>query len=124
METTAAQFPRHHNHHHHNHNHNQQLPRVFSGEMIARQQHSDNDRSNDCNLTSLCDHVQLEGFNNGTFSDVVVHAMGSTYHLHRLILSRSSYFRSISAPIRFFGLEKVLQLVILIVNFVIVRVFV
>ncbi|KAL1806673.1 hypothetical protein ACET3Z_029741 [Daucus carota] len=92
METTAAQFPRHHNHHHHNHN--QQLPRVFSGEMIARQQHSDNDRSNDCNLTSLCDHVQLEGFNNGTFSDVVVHAMGSTYHLHRLILSRSSYFRN------------------------------
>lgn len=47
----------------------------------------------DCNLTSLCDHIQLEGFNNGSFSDVVVHAMGSVYHLHRLILSRSSYFR-------------------------------
>lgn len=48
----------------------------------------------DCNLNSLCDHIQLEGFNNGVFSDVIVHAMGSTYHLHRLILSRSSYFRS------------------------------
>uniref|UniRef100_A0A5B7A3R8 BTB domain-containing protein n=1 Tax=Davidia involucrata TaxID=16924 RepID=A0A5B7A3R8_DAVIN len=63
-------------------------------------QHSDNDRSSgelralDCNLTSLCDHVQSEGFNNGSFSDIVVHAMGSTYHLHRLILSRSSYFRN------------------------------
>ncbi|XP_059632733.1 uncharacterized protein LOC132275289 [Cornus florida] len=63
-------------------------------------QHSDNDRSSgelralDCNLTSLCDHIQLEGFNNGSFSDIVVHAMGSTYHLHRLIISRSSYFRN------------------------------
>ncbi|CAA3032743.1 BTB domain-containing [Olea europaea subsp. europaea] len=61
----------------------------------------------DCNLTSLCDHIQLEGFNNGSFSDVVVHAMGSVYHLHRLILSRSSYFRNmlqgpwkeVSAPV-------------------------
>ncbi|KAK6803776.1 hypothetical protein RDI58_001560 [Solanum bulbocastanum] len=63
-------------------------------------QHSDNDRTSnelralDCNLTSLCDHIQLEGFNNGSFSDVIVQAMGSTYHLHRLILSRSSYFRN------------------------------
>ncbi|KAG6431186.1 hypothetical protein SASPL_109263 [Salvia splendens] len=48
----------------------------------------------DCNLASLCDHIQLEGFNNGVFSDVVLNAMGSTYHLHRLILSRSSYFRN------------------------------
>jgi hypothetical protein len=63
------------------------------------QSQSDNDRTSgelralDCNLASLCDHIQVEGFNSGTFSDVVVHAMGSTYHLHRLILSRSSYFR-------------------------------
>ncbi|GMH20048.1 hypothetical protein Nepgr_021889 [Nepenthes gracilis] len=63
-------------------------------------QQSDNDRSTaelralDCNLTSLCEHIQLEGFNNGTFSDIMVHAMGSTYHLHRLLLSRSSYFRN------------------------------
>ncbi|GFZ13997.1 BTB/POZ domain-containing protein [Actinidia rufa] len=72
------------------------------GDMEMRRQasqHSDNDRSSgelralDCNLNSLCDHIQLEGFNNGSFSDVVVHAMGSSYHLHRLILSRSSYFR-------------------------------
>ncbi|KAL2453206.1 BTB/POZ domain-containing protein [Abeliophyllum distichum] len=48
----------------------------------------------DCNLTSLCDHIQLEGFNNGAFSDVIVQSMGSVYHLHRLILSRSSYFRN------------------------------
>lgn len=47
----------------------------------------------DCNLASLCDHIQFEGFNNGLFSDVVLNAMGSTYHLHRLMLSRSSYFR-------------------------------
>ncbi|XP_010440241.1 PREDICTED: uncharacterized protein LOC104723558 [Camelina sativa] len=51
-------------------------------------------RSLDCNLTSLCDHIQSEGFGSGAFSDVVVKAMGSSYHLHRLILSRSSYFRT------------------------------
>ncbi|KAL9232797.1 hypothetical protein vseg_007863 [Gypsophila vaccaria] len=52
-------------------------------------------RSLECsNLTSLCDHVQWEGFNNGAFSDIVVNALGSTYRLHRLILSRSSYFRN------------------------------
>ncbi|KAL6989948.1 hypothetical protein U1Q18_015701 [Sarracenia purpurea var. burkii] len=68
--------------------------------MRQTSQHSDNDRSSgelralDCNLTSLCDHIQLEGFNNGAFSDIVVHAMGSSYHLHRLLLSRSSYFRN------------------------------
>lgn len=62
-------------------------------------QPSDNDRSSselralDCNLASLCDHIQMEGFNSGAFSDVIVQAMGSTYLLHRLILSRSSYFR-------------------------------
>ncbi|KAF3456223.1 hypothetical protein FNV43_RR00873 [Rhamnella rubrinervis] len=67
---------------------------------IPPSQHSDNDRSSgelralDCNLTSLCDHIQIEGFNSGAFSDIVVHAMGSTYHLHRLILSRSPYFRN------------------------------
>lgn len=66
---------------------------------IPPSQLSDNDRSSselralDCNLTALCDHIQMEGFNSGSFSDIVVHAMGSTYHLHRLILSRSSYFR-------------------------------
>ncbi|MFS7989295.1 hypothetical protein Hanom_Chr11g01045041 [Helianthus anomalus] len=37
----------------------------------------------DCNLTSLCDYIQLEGFNHGSFSDVIVKAMGATYHLHR-----------------------------------------
>ncbi|XP_022760570.1 uncharacterized protein LOC111306860 isoform X2 [Durio zibethinus] len=64
------------------------------------QQHSDNDRSRgelravDCNLNSLCEHIQMEGFNGGSFSDIVVNTMGSTYHLHRLILSRSSYFRN------------------------------
>ncbi|KAL1220530.1 hypothetical protein V5N11_003239 [Cardamine amara subsp. amara] len=51
-------------------------------------------RSLDFNLTSLCDHIQTEGFGSGSFSDVVVKAMGSSYHLHRLILSRSSYFRT------------------------------
>ncbi|CAN8324663.1 unnamed protein product [Cochlearia groenlandica] len=51
-------------------------------------------RSTDCNLASLCDHIQSEGFSSGSFSDVVVKAMGSSYHLHRLILSRSSYFRN------------------------------
>ncbi|KAJ4722177.1 BTB/POZ domain-containing protein [Melia azedarach] len=67
---------------------------------IPSSQHSDNDRSSselralDCNLTALCDHIQMEGFNSGSFSDIVVHAMGSTYHLHRLILSRSPYFRN------------------------------
>lgn len=52
-------------------------------------------REIDCNLSLLCDHIQIEGFNAGAFSDVVVIAMGSTYRLHRLILSRSSYFRSL-----------------------------
>lgn len=79
--------------HSHSHSHSQSQSQLQS-------QHSDNDRSSvelralDCNLTSLCDHIQMEGFNSGSFSDIVVNAMGSTYHLHRLILSRSSYFRS------------------------------
>ncbi|XP_072978738.1 uncharacterized protein [Typha angustifolia] len=51
-------------------------------------------RAIDCNLASLCEHIQAEGFNSGAFSDVAVQAMGSTYRLHRLILSRSSYFRN------------------------------
>ncbi|MFS7913757.1 hypothetical protein Hanom_Chr02g00145421 [Helianthus anomalus] len=37
----------------------------------------------DCNLTSLCDHIKSEGFNHGSFSGVIVKAMGATYHLHR-----------------------------------------
>ncbi|CAN0855848.1 Germ cell-less protein-like 2 [Linum grandiflorum] len=72
-----------------------------SSSSTPQQHSSDNDRTNntdlrafDCNLNSLCDHIQMEGFNSGSFSDVVVHAMGSTYRLHRLILSRSSYFRN------------------------------
>ncbi|KAF5738720.1 BTB/POZ domain-containing protein isoform 1 [Tripterygium wilfordii] len=79
-------------------------PRLYGPQQmktaIPPSQHSDNDRSSsdlralDCNLTSLCEHIQMEGFNSGSFSDIVVHAMGSTYHLHRLILSRSSYFRN------------------------------
>ncbi|KAF7032651.1 hypothetical protein CFC21_043803, partial [Triticum aestivum] len=48
----------------------------------------------DCNLAALCDHVQTEGFGSGAFSDVVVEAMGATYRLHRLIISRSTYFRN------------------------------
>ncbi|XP_044978255.1 uncharacterized protein LOC123445350 [Hordeum vulgare subsp. vulgare] len=48
----------------------------------------------DCNLAALCDHVQAEGFGSGAFSDVVVEAMGATYRLHRLIISRSTYFRN------------------------------
>uniref|UniRef100_A0A453GG03 BTB domain-containing protein n=1 Tax=Aegilops tauschii subsp. strangulata TaxID=200361 RepID=A0A453GG03_AEGTS len=43
---------------------------------------------------ALCDHVQAEGFGSGAFSDVVVEAMGATYRLHRLIISRSTYFRN------------------------------
>ncbi|KAM7278217.1 hypothetical protein ACFE04_005351 [Oxalis oulophora] len=78
------------------HNNNNQPMKI----TIQPSQLSDNDRSSselravDCNLTSLCDHIQMEGFNSGSFSDVIVHAMTSTYHLHRLILSRSSYFRN------------------------------
>ncbi|KAH6808703.1 BTB/POZ domain-containing protein [Perilla frutescens var. frutescens] len=79
-------------------------------EMTKEHSHSENSESSsagerrgggemrraalDCNLASLCDHIQSEGFNNGVFSDVVLNAMGSTYHLHRLILSRSSYFQN------------------------------
>lgn len=77
----------------------------FSGSTIEMaslpSQNPDIDRSTgdfraamDCNLASLCDHIQQEGFNNGAFYDVVVHAMDSTYRLHRFILSRSSYFRN------------------------------
>ncbi|KAK8960393.1 hypothetical protein KSP40_PGU011647 [Platanthera guangdongensis] len=65
-----------------------------------RNQHSDNDPSSaqlralNCNLTSLYDHIQMEGFHSGAFSDIIIEVMGSTYRLHRLILSRSSYFRN------------------------------
>ncbi|KAF5794318.1 hypothetical protein HanRHA438_Chr08g0337951 [Helianthus annuus] len=36
-----------------------------------------------CNLISLYDHIQSEGSDHGSFSDVIVNAMGATYHLHR-----------------------------------------
>ncbi|KAH6779025.1 BTB/POZ domain-containing protein [Perilla frutescens var. hirtella] len=78
-------------------------------EMMKEHSHSENSESSsaeerrgggkmrhaalDCNLASLCDHIQSERFNNGVFSNVILNAMGSTYHLHRLILSQSSYFR-------------------------------
>ncbi|XVF38725.1 hypothetical protein REPUB_Repub20aG0126600 [Reevesia pubescens] len=81
----------------HLHQHQQQLKMMISS---PSQPHSDNDRSSselravDCNLNSLCEHIQIEGFNGGLFSDIVVNTMGSTYHLHRLVLSRSSYFRN------------------------------
>ncbi|KAJ6797970.1 Uncharacterized protein M6B38_215225 [Iris pallida] len=83
-------------HHQHPHRQNQSV------DLQQQQQppQPDNDRTTgelraaDCNLASLCDHIQMEGFNSGAFSDVVVQAMGSTYRLHRLILSRSSYFRN------------------------------
>ncbi|XP_071730455.1 uncharacterized protein [Rutidosis leptorrhynchoides] len=100
----------------HNHNHHQQQHRSYQQQTTTTpssiqmnrqqqqqqqsQQQSDNNNTGeelqalDCNLISLCDHIQLEGFNNGSFSDVIVQAMGATYHLHRLILSRSSYFRN------------------------------
>jgi hypothetical protein len=54
-----------------------------------------------CNLASLCEHIQAEGFGSGAFSDVAVEAMGSTYSLHRLILSRSAYFRLAISSILF-----------------------
>ena len=53
-----------------------------------------NMRGMDSNLTALCEHVQGEGWKSKAFSDIVVKAMGHTFHLHRLLLSRSSYFRS------------------------------
>uniref|UniRef100_A0A2P2KED9 Uncharacterized protein LOC8278730 n=1 Tax=Rhizophora mucronata TaxID=61149 RepID=A0A2P2KED9_RHIMU len=68
--------------------------RAYGPHQVKMAIQGENDRAMDCNLTSLCDHIQMEGFNSGSFSDIVVHAMGSTYHLHRLILSRSSYFRN------------------------------
>lgn len=49
----------------------------------------------DSNLGALCEHVQLEGWKSRAFSDIVVKAMGHTFYLHRLLLSRSSYFRSV-----------------------------
>ncbi|KAM0044671.1 hypothetical protein Hdeb2414_s0010g00356061 [Helianthus debilis subsp. tardiflorus] len=60
--------------------------------------HSDNDRISDellaldCNLASLCDHTQSEGSNHGSFSNVILKAMGARYHLCRLIHSCSLYY--------------------------------
>lgn len=62
-------------------------------------------RALDCNLTALCEHIQVEGFTAGIFSDVIVQAMGTTYHLHRLILSRSSYFRFTYPPPSYASLD-------------------
>lgn len=79
-----------------------------SQELEQKMLTPDNDRNLqelreiDCNLSALCDHIQIEGFNAGAFSDVVVIAMGSTYRLHRLILSRSSYFRLLINSVDFF----------------------
>lgn len=90
----------HHNQHHHHHQMRMTVPPPSSTQPSPPVlPHAESDqstselRSLDCNLTSLCDHIQSQGFGSGAFSDVVVKAMGSSYHLHRLILSRSSYFR-------------------------------
>lgn len=89
-------------HHHHQHQHQMRTtvpppPSPHPSPPVPSHAESDQSTSElralDCNLASLCDHIQSEGFGSGSFSDVVVKAMGSTYHLHRLILSRSSYFR-------------------------------
>jgi hypothetical protein len=53
-----------------------------------------NMRGMDSTLGALCEHVQLEGWKSKAFSDIVVNVMGHTFHLHRLLLSRSSFFRS------------------------------
>ncbi|KAH0935052.1 hypothetical protein HID58_012169 [Brassica napus] len=90
-------------HHHHQHQHQMRTtvpppPSPHPSPPVPSHAESDQSTSElralDCNLASLCDHIQSEGFGSGSFSDVVVKAMGSTYHLHRLILSRSSYFRT------------------------------
>ncbi|KAK9065606.1 hypothetical protein SSX86_015007 [Deinandra increscens subsp. villosa] len=97
METQSHnQYPNHH----HLRSYGERGTTATEMERQPSQHHSDNGRPGgelpalDCNLTSLCDHIQIEGFNHGSFSDVIVQAMGATYHLHRLILSRSSYFRN------------------------------
>lgn len=69
------------------------IPTAASSSSLDNDRSSGELRALDCNLTSLCDHIQVEGFNSGSFSDILLQVMGSTYHLHRLILSRSSYFR-------------------------------
>ena len=43
----------------------------------------------------LAAHVQSLGWDEQEFSDVSVTAFGETYALHRLVLSRSSYFRAL-----------------------------
>ena len=92
---------------HHHQSHTASITTSSPVEMTSpsQQQACDDNRNNrnddgemiglDCNmnLNALCEHIQIEGFDNGSFSDVVVNAMGATYRLHRLILSRSSYFR-------------------------------
>nr|XP_043629394.1 uncharacterized protein LOC122600705 [Erigeron canadensis] len=70
--------------------HQQSEPTSSNGEQQQQQQVMDCSS----NLNSLCEHIQIEGLNNGSFSDVIVQAMGDSYRLHRLILSRSSYFRN------------------------------
>jgi hypothetical protein len=65
-------------------------------------------RAMDSNLASLCQHIQVDGWNGGAFSDIVIESMGETYKLHRLILSRSSYFRFVLScdPLEFESQEK------------------
>ncbi|KAK1417850.1 hypothetical protein QVD17_26984 [Tagetes erecta] len=110
METRTHQYPNTTTDHHHlrsyggrGNTHTTTTTTTTTTEMETQQpshHHSDTGQLGgeipalDCNLTSLCDHIQTEGFNHGSFSDVIVQAMGATYHLHRLILSRSSYFRN------------------------------
>ncbi|KAK9030581.1 hypothetical protein V6N11_032003 [Hibiscus sabdariffa] len=58
-------------------------------------QRSDHGRSSselravDCNLNSLFEHIQLEGFNSGSFSDVVVFAESQDYGIHGELLGLS-----------------------------------
>uniref|UniRef100_A0A7I4DVJ9 BTB domain-containing protein n=1 Tax=Physcomitrium patens TaxID=3218 RepID=A0A7I4DVJ9_PHYPA len=67
-----------------------------------------NMRNIDSNLGTLCEHVQVEGWKSKAFSDIVVKAMGRTFLLHRLLLSRSSFFRNmLQGPWREAGAPEV-----------------
>jgi hypothetical protein len=44
---------------------------------------------------ALCEHVQRQGLQGHLFSDITLICMGKEYHLHRIILSQSSYFYSL-----------------------------
>lgn len=50
-----------------------------------------------CKINNIADYIYSKGFLDGCYSDVTIEAFGKSYKLHKLLLMRSEYFKSLFA---------------------------